>query len=477
VDGDDDDDEDGDNNEDGVHLGGQHAVPGKSTLLSQQQQQQQQQQPPLGVTGVLCDTDSLQVRGRGMIQYTVFRPRYVKMKPPMLCVAGGPYLVRIGGSYIICVCVRRDEAVDTILNTSDQSRDSPLTSSIIIIINILSLSFVLNFNISCNFCSSPLPLVLDHQPWQYLSPLVHLVNDRSIIFFNPIGCGRSKRSEEKTSDNHASATAAAGATKNNIHLDESSSSPSLVPSTNMNTATTDHNDPVKDTVRDLIHLVQHLQLQHYHLYGHSFGGIVAYEALSDDGMPGACLSLTLSSTPTDLPHALRDIDRIKARLKSEVIQRSTSSFDDPDHAVAECFAEQYECRVRPLPLQLQQSFAMAGFHSSPAGWQSIKDYVVQTPAADKKLKLPLLLLRGEFDFISNACMEPWWDCVESTLTNDERSIVTMPGVAHYGMLEDERGYGAVIREFLARVPEPALQIPRPSPPPPSSSRPRSRLSR
>jgi len=357
---------------------------------------QQQQQPPLGVTGVLCDTNSLPIRGRGTVQYTIFRPRYVKMKPPLICVAGGPYL-----------------------------------------------------------------------PWQYLSTLVHLVNDRSLIFFNPIGCGQSKRSEENTTDTATNSTASNSS-------EESSSSTTA---TNNN-----NNNPVTDTVQDLIQLVQHLQLEHYHLYGHSFGGIVAYEALLDDTMPGTCLSLTLSSTPANLPHALEEIDQLKAQLAPEAAQQS-AFLENPEHAVAHLFAERHECRVRPLPLQLQQSFAMAGFSSSPAGWQSIKDYVVQTPAGDdddddKKLKLPLLLLRGEFDFISNACMEPWWDCVASSLApdDDHPNIVTIPGVAHYGMLEDEQGYGSVIREFLARVPEPALQIPRPGPPS-SSSRPRSRLSR
>ena len=222
-------------------------------------------------------------------------------------------------------------------------------------------------------------------------------------------------------------------------------------------------------VHDLVHLVQHLQLKHYHLYGHSFGGIVAYESLASFEMPGTCLSLTLSSTPANLPQALEEIDRLKASLAPEA-QNST---EDPQHAVAYLFAERHECRVRPLPLQLQQSFAMAGFSSSPAGWQSVKDYVAEAPTDDdKKLKVPLFLLRGEFDFISNACMEPWWSCVASPSPDH---MVTIPGVAHYGMLEDEQGYGAAIREFLARVPEPALQIPRAGPP--SSSQRRSWLPR
>lgn len=289
------------------------------------------------------------------------------------------------------------------------------------------------------------------QPWQYLSTLVHLVNDRSLVFFDPIGCGQSKRIEENK-DQAEKANTTASFTDINASVD--SNAEESLP----------NNNPVPDMVHDLVHLVQHLQLKHYHLYGHSFGGIVAYEALASREMPATCLSLTLSSTPASLPIALEEIDQLKAHLAFE----AQSSLEDPEHAVSQLFAERHECRVRPLPLQLQQSFAMAGFSSSPAGWQSVKDYVVEAPTDDnEKLRLPLLLVRGEFDFISNECMEPWWDCAVSQSQNE---IVTIPNVAHYGMLEDEQAYGSVIREFLARVPEPALQIPRPGPSAPSQRR-------
>jgi alpha/beta hydrolase fold len=52
------------------------------------------QQPPLGLTGVLCDSHTIQVPSRGVLHYTVFRPRNLKddMPPPLVCVAGGPLM-------------------------------------------------------------------------------------------------------------------------------------------------------------------------------------------------------------------------------------------------------------------------------------------------------------------------------------------------------------------------------------------------
>ena len=312
-------------------------------------------QPPLGVTGVICDTHSLLIPGWGTLQYTIFRPRYVHMKPPLLCVAGGPYL-----------------------------------------------------------------------PWQYLSTLVHLVNDRSLIFFDPVGCGQSKR-----------------ITKKEEKSNESSST-----------------NPVPQMVSDLGHLVQHLKLEHFHLFGHSFGGIVAYEALVSQKYPGKCLSLILTSTPANIKMAMREIDELKAALAPRGAEASL----DADETVAQAFAARHECRVRPLPLQLQQSFAMAGFYSSQASWQSIVDYVAQ-PSGTSKPNIPLLLLRGEFDFISESCMEPWRDCIQNDDSAlSESSVITLAGVAHYGMLEDEQAFGAALRTFLSSVLEPALQIPRPAGP-------------
>ncbi|GKY96583.1 hypothetical protein MPSEU_000617900 [Mayamaea pseudoterrestris] len=49
------------------------------------------QLPPLGLTGVLCESRSITLP-HGTLQCTIFRPRHLKYKPPLICVAGGPLL-------------------------------------------------------------------------------------------------------------------------------------------------------------------------------------------------------------------------------------------------------------------------------------------------------------------------------------------------------------------------------------------------
>ena len=49
--------------------------------------------PPLCLTGVVCDTQSISITGRGTLRYTVFRPGLLeKARPPLVCIAGGPLL-------------------------------------------------------------------------------------------------------------------------------------------------------------------------------------------------------------------------------------------------------------------------------------------------------------------------------------------------------------------------------------------------
>jgi pimeloyl-ACP methyl ester carboxylesterase len=323
--------------------------------------------PPLGLTGVLCETKRLTIRGSAKrLQYTVFRPRYLHRVPPLVCLAGGPFL-----------------------------------------------------------------------PWTYLTVLVHLIPDRSLVFFDFVDRGQPSNGPSPPSTAQETTTTNDDSTK----------------------ITT---NPIPAMVQDLTDLLRHLRLTHYHLYAHSFGGLVAYEFLRtcarETTKTSTCLSLILSSTPAHLPRTLQHIAALKADCRSRSSSTADDDNDDDKAEGARLFAETHECRVCPLPLALQQSFAMAGFFSSPAGWQSVQDYVAHDDDNESLPSMPLLLLHGEFDFISKACLEPWVIPLGGGHTAAP-TLVTLPGVAHYGMLEDERTYGTVLRDFLAAVPEPPLSIP------------------
>lgn len=92
-----------------------------------------QQPPPLGITGVVCSSHSIEIPHRGRLSYTVYRPRMLVHNPPKQAIPG----LRQPPIPLVCVA------------------GGPGLSS------------------------------------QYLSVLVHHITDRAVILFDALGCGQS----------------------------------------------------------------------------------------------------------------------------------------------------------------------------------------------------------------------------------------------------------------------------------------------
>ena len=90
-----------------------------------------------------------------------------------------------------------------------------------------------------------------------LEPLVQHASSRPLLFWDQLGCGQSDRPD----------------------FDESLYS-------------------IDKFVTDLTQLLEELAIDNFHLYGQSFGGILAFEYLKRE-RPDNCLSVILSSTPTN----------------------------------------------------------------------------------------------------------------------------------------------------------------------------------
>jgi pimeloyl-ACP methyl ester carboxylesterase len=102
-------------------------------------------------------------------------------------------------------------------------------------------------------------------PSNYLYPLVDVVPYRSIVFHDQLGCGSSDEPP-------------------NVSLYS-----------------------MRDSVEDMKALLKLLGVRRFHLYGQSYGGILAFEYLKsvategdDDGSAPVCLSAILSSAPTNV---------------------------------------------------------------------------------------------------------------------------------------------------------------------------------
>ncbi|KAG7371956.1 proline iminopeptidase [Nitzschia inconspicua] len=309
------------------------------------------------------------------------------------------------------------------------------------------------------------PLVCLHGgpsiPSNYMLSIVNTVTDRSIIFYDQYGCGKSSRPTigEKI--------APFSIAQHVEHL------------------------------RQLLH--DEWKLSNYHFLGHSWGGILAFEFLKQQQKNGdsndssssscCCCSLVLSSTPTAASLIESESKRLYQELseqESADTKKATTTQDDNDdeddeddsklafptpfisrpssstsssststsrmasaiHPIASSslFQQTHECRLPQIPLTLIDSLAQVG----PVEWRGLT--AIQDWQAEGSIRVPTLILQGEYDFCTANCTEDWKNHISSGFIEYN----TLSGCSHFSMLEDERQYGQVVTTFLHQHESPSV---------------------
>jgi pimeloyl-ACP methyl ester carboxylesterase len=255
---------------------------------------------------------------------------------------------------------------------------------------------------------------------------VYTVTDRSVILYDPIGCGQSVLDTSLSSSSISSSTtsASSAASENTTNL------------------------VVQEQVSDLKYLLDHLPCPKFHLLGHSFGGILVYEYLklvaavaadaeiqaslhnmeeevevsaeADNPLDNAstnsttkssrttsasrspkkkeCCSVILASTPVSIATCQADCDRLLADIGKElVLEQNHGDGDDPDDdgdndnddgdaedehymrqqqqqldlqqhqpskQAQDIFWQRHECRVTPMPYALEQALQQSSVQST-----------------------------------------------------------------------------------------------------------------
>jgi pimeloyl-ACP methyl ester carboxylesterase len=162
----------------------------------------------------------------------------------------------------------------------------------------------------------------------------------------------------------------------------------------------------------------------YHLYGQSFGGILAFEALTTKTNLPAPRSLTLANVPSSMPILLEEVASLLADLDGDA-----SRFDTI-----------HGCRTTPRPPALLAPDAPGHPGSHWRGVDVIADWCALESGVDS-LQLPVLLLAAEHDFVSLRSIEGWQRLAQQRL-------VVIPGAAHHALLDQPEAYGAVLEGFL-----------------------------
>jgi proline iminopeptidase len=251
-------------------------------------------------------------------------------------------------------------------------------------------------------------------PHDYLEPLEQLADERPVIFYDQLGCGQSER-------------------PNDTSLWR-----------------------VDRFVRELRQVREALRLDRVHLFGHSWGTMLAVDYLLS-GAAAQISSLILASPALSIPLWLADAGVYRATLPAatqEILARHEAGGATQTTAYRDATMEYYRrylCRMDPWPEPMERSheassgevyFEMWGpseFHATG----NLRDY--DRTGDLHKISVPALYTCGAYDEAA-----PQTTAVYQRLTPGAKLAVFKQS-AHMPHLEETESYLAIVREFLHRV--------------------------
>ncbi len=263
-----------------------------------------------------------------------------------------------------------------------------------------------------------LPLLCLHggpgAPHDYLEPLEELATSgRRVVFYDQLGCGNSDQPTD----------------------------PSLW--------TVELFVNEVDVIRDA------LGLDHVHLLGQSWGGMLALEyALA---RPASLASLILASTTASVPEWIAEANRLRANLPPEVQQvllhhEETETTGDPVYQdLMMVFYKRHVCRLAEWPGFVRRSFdrlrqEVYGTMWGPSEFHAtgtLRDWDVRDRLAE--IDVPTLVTAGRFDEATPYLAE----ILRSGIRGAESVIFEQS--AHMAHAEEPERYRQVLADFLNRV--------------------------
>lgn len=264
------------------------------------------------------------------------------------------------------------------------------------------------------------PLIVLHGgpgiPHDYLANLDQLGDERPVVFYDQLGCGRSDRPDD-----------AALWTRERF-------------------------------VRELDSLRRALGLDEVVLYGHSWGSILAVDYLSGlagvdaSGVKGAILAGPALSIPRWIEDARRLIDTLPPDQAEAILagERSGETGSEAYQAATQAFYARYVSRSDPWPAELQNALAgtgqqVYGAMNGPSeftitGTLRTVDVTPRLPG----LSLPLLFICGEYDEATPETTRHY----AALAPNAE--VVVVAGAAHIANYDRPAEYLRALRDWLDR---------------------------
>ena len=283
--------------------------------------------------------------------------------------------------------------------------------------------------------ASTQPLIILHggpgATHNYLTDIAHLhtAHQRTVIFYDQIGCGNTTRLKERRLDN--------------------------------NFWTVDL------FIAELNNLITHLGLTKFDLLGHSWGGMLGaeYAIQQNEQDPSRGLQrLIISNSPASMKLWVTACDEWRALLPRDVdetLQKYEKTQDYAAEPYKEAVLEFYKrhmCRMRhpdgvqPFPEPMMKSermleeddtvyFTMNG-PSEFTVIGTLKEWTVIGRLT--AVKVPTLVINGEFDEAKQICVEPFARDIEGA------EWVTIEGASHCAHIEKTEEYCELVVDWLDR---------------------------
>lgn len=247
----------------------------------------------------------------------------------------------------------------------------------------------------------------------YLKPLEALADDRPVIFYDQLGCGNSPARSDTTLWT------------------------------------------IERFVGEIAQVREALGLKEVHLYGHSWGTMLAVDYMLTK--PSGVRSLVLASPALSVPRWIHDADGLLGALPDsvqEVIRHHEreKTTDSPEYQSAVMiYYEQYLVRMQPWSDDVNSTFAqmnqaMYGYMWGPSEFAStgtLSDY----DRTDRlgEITTPTLLTSGQYDEATPATVKYY----QSLIPGAEFAL--LKNCAHFTMHDDPETDIRIIRDFLAGV--------------------------
>ena len=245
----------------------------------------------------------------------------------------------------------------------------------------------------------------------YLEPLEALADRRQVIFYDQLGCGRSDRPGD------------------------------------LSLWTVDR------FVEELAQVRATLGLDRLHLFGSSWGGMLAMQYVLD--RQPVLVSLTLCGSPASMIRWVADCDELLAAEPDEVRrvirEHEAAGFTAcPEYQSAILgFYRQHVCRLSPWPAGFERSFAEAGYDvyntmNGPSEF-TVSGTLKTWDFMDRlsEITVPALLVGGRYD-----------ECTPGHMAEMHRRIAgsqlaTIEDASHLCFAEQPETFNALVNKFLA----------------------------